>query len=180
MTFYTNVFIKGNTIYYRGIDDNNERVATKESFSPTLFTTTNQPTNIKTLNGKSVVPKVFDNISEARDFTKEFGSTQGMEVHGFERWMYQYISDRYTNDIEYDATLVRKHNIDIEVKSDEGFPEPKDALHPVTLIQLLDSFTGVYHVWGCHEYKVHTDHIKIEYHRCKDEGDLLTSFLAYF
>lgn len=180
MSFYTNVYLKGNTIYYRGIDDNKKRVAFKETFEPTLYTPTDEQSTFKTLYGENVKPKKFDNVSDARNFLKQYEGSYGYSVHGFERYLYQYISDKFKGEIDFDPTLVRKHNIDIEVASDDGFPEPETALYPITAITVLDSYTNEYEVWAFGDYKVHRTDIKINFHKCKDEIDLMEKYIAHF
>ena len=45
------------------------------------------------------------------------------QIYGNDRYLYQYISERYPQDeIKWDMSKIKLVTIDIEVKSEEGFP----------------------------------------------------------
>ena len=67
-------------------------------------------------------------------------------------------------------------NLDIEVGSENGFPEPRTATEPITAIAIKFSDDKNYHVFGCGEYVKHRD--DVVYIQCKDEYTLLKKFLA--
>jgi DNA polymerase elongation subunit (family B) len=75
--------------------------------------------------------------------------------------------------VDYDYEKVSVAVIDIEVGSENGFPDPYQANEPITAICL--KFTnGQPIVFGCGEYQVQEGEIYI---RCKDEYNLCKKFL---
>ena len=88
--FYTNIQLAGDTILYRGYD-NGEPVQFRTQFSPTLYVLSNKKDKFKTLDGRSVSPIEFSSSREAREFIKTYDGVEGFEVHGYERFVYQYM-----------------------------------------------------------------------------------------
>ncbi len=137
--FYTNVHQSGNFIYVREVGDNNHRTKFKVEYKPTLFVTSQDPASpTKSLHGVPVEPIQFGDIREAREFVKQYKNVDNFEVFGQTQWEYAWISDTYPDDIELDLSKIRISNIDIEVESKNGFPEPDTAEEPVITITLKD------------------------------------------
>ena len=55
----------------------------------------------------------------------------------------------------------REVYFDIEVEVVDGFPEPKDAAHPIISITLKSSKTNIYYVWGLGKYDPNKTEIKL-------------------
>jgi DNA polymerase elongation subunit (family B) len=66
--------------------------------------------------------------------------------------------------------------IDIEVGSENGFPEPRQANEEVTAITV--KIRDNYFVFGCGDYVKHRD--DVHYAKCRDERDLLSRFLEFW
>lgn len=126
----------------------------------------------RTVTGKPVRRIDFDSTTEARDFAEGLRGTHGAEVYGSTSWAYPFINDRYPGDVEFDASQICVAYIDIEVKSDAGFPEPSDAKHPITSIAM--SVGGKMYVFSTVEY---TPAEGVVYRKCVDEARLLNAFL---
>ena len=106
MNFYTNVQLVGNTILYRGYEGG-EKVTHRDSFSPTLFVSSKKKTKYTTLDGKCVKPIKFDSVRDARDFAKKYEDIDEFEVLGYERFLYQYISDKFPQDeLKFDMSMM--------------------------------------------------------------------------
>ena len=176
MKFYTSVERFGNNILYRGYE-HGKPVARKERFMPTLYLQTKEKTGWTSLDGNSVKPVLFDGMSEASDFIKRYEHVDNVEVHGMNNFVFQYISNKFPDDIEFDYSLINVMTIDIEVQSDDGFPEPDHANYPVISIALTDN-SGRYMVWGMGEYDNSSDNVT--YVQCTDELNLLSKFLEYY
>ena len=88
--FYTNIQLAGDTILYRGIK-NGEPVQFRCNFSPTLYVLSNKTEKFKTLDGRSVTPMEFESARKAREFIQQYDGVEGFEVHGYERFVYQWI-----------------------------------------------------------------------------------------
>jgi DNA polymerase elongation subunit (family B) len=79
--------------------------------------------------------------------------------------------------IPFDASQVSIWTIDIEVESDDGFPEPSKADHPVISITMKQRGSDEYHVWGMQSYDAGEN---VLYRVCKDEHTLMTNFLDWW
>ncbi len=96
MSFYTNVNLIGNNLLYIGYE-NGQRIQRKFKFSPTLYVVSNQITEYKTLDGRYAKPIRFDTVGQARDFKDKYKDVENFEVHGYDRFLYQYISEEFSN-----------------------------------------------------------------------------------
>lgn len=172
--FYTNVSIQGNHILYRGIN-NGRRVQNKIEYSPTLFLQSQKPTEWKTLFGEYLEPMKFESIREARDFVKRYGDVSNFKIYGNTRYEYAFIADNFRGVIDWDISHLHIAFIDIEVGSENGFPNPQKAEQPITAIAIR-KLTGDTKVYGCGDYTNHKD--GVTYFKCRDEIDLCKKFLA--
>lgn len=183
MGFYTSVDVVGNRIAYRGYNDKGQAVQSKYEYQPTLFLPTPKETGWKTLDGKNALARQFDSPRDMYDWLKVKSEIENFTYYGCEKPVTQFIHDMYPEEINYDQSMVNVVNIDIEVYSDEGFPHAEEALHPITAITCKSSKRDAYFVWGTKEYDVsqspHT-HLKISYKQCRNEEDLLLSFLDWW
>jgi DNA polymerase elongation subunit (family B) len=177
MQFYTSVNRLGNSILVRGYKDG---VKTQEriKFKPTYYVPTKEKTEWKSLSGKPVAPVTFNDAKEARDFIKRYKGMDNFEVVGNKNHIAQWVYDVYPNKIRFDREAINTSTIDIEVASDDGFPEPEYAEHPVITITIKNNIDELYHVWGMDEYK--PDRNNVVYYQCADEAELLLSFLAHW
>lgn len=174
--FYTNVACWGDNILYRGVK-NGKRVSERIKYSPKLFLISPEKTNIKTLDGKSVKEFPFDSIKEARDFSKKYEDVPNFELYGNTQYEYTYIADEFPNEIAWNINDLIIATIDIEVGSENGFPDSKNANEEITAITL--KLNGKLYAFGCGEFHV-PDNLKgkIEwYMRCNDEINLIKEFL---
>lgn len=171
--FYTNVHRRGNNILLRGYDENGTRVKEKVAYQPYLFVPAEEG-NYRTLHGHTVDKKQFDSIRDAKEFIDQFKEVSNFSFYGMKQWIYPFIFDNYRAEIKYDPSIIKVANIDIEVASDDGFPDIQDAIKEVTAICLrVDGFS---HVFGCGDFV--TDDPKVRYVKCVDEEALLRAFLA--
>ena len=132
--FYTNVRHVGNNILYRGYE-NGQQIKTRVPFKPKLYVSGDSKSEWRTLDGQSVVEVQFETMKEATEFTKRYRDVDNFKVHGQNNYTAQFISTYWPNDIQFDRDLVRVMNIDIEVASDEGFPDQREAKYPIISIE---------------------------------------------
>lgn len=175
MKFYTNVQVMGNNILYRGVEDG-KRVKFKIPYKPTLYVKSKKASKFKTLKGEPLEPIKFGGIYEAKDFVKRYESTENFSIFGNQGWSYAFISEGFSEKIDFDPDLVSVSFLDIEVDSSDGFPSVDVAAKPITAITLLVG--GIYHVWGCREYN--NSRNDVVYHLCKTEKDLLEDFFEFW
>ena len=121
-SFYTNIQLAGDTILYRGYE-NGEQVQFRTQFSPTLYVLSRNEEEFKTLDGRNVSPIKFQTAREARDFIKQYEGVEGFEVHGYERFVYQYIRREFPDEVQYSIPQMKIFALDIEVQCENGFPQ---------------------------------------------------------
>lgn len=176
--FYTDVRQWGNHILYRGIK-NGKHILARVPFGPTLYTRTNNPkvtSEWRSLYGEELVPFDFASIKEAREFLDKHDDIENFKIHGMTDYQYQYISKEFPNEISYDINQMRICFLDIEVISDDGFPDIQSASSPVVLIATHDKTSGKTVVYGTKSYNKNLDDT-FEYRIFRDEVALLREFI---
>ena len=171
--YYTNVAVYGNNILFRGVK-NGRRVREKVQYSPTLFLPTNKNTEWKNLHGEFVEPKRFETIRQARDFIKKYEDVRNFKIYGNANFEYAYVADTHRGMIDWDINQLHIAIIDIEVGSENGFPDPEKAEEPITAISIR-KLNGAMLVYGCGDYNNYHD--DVTYFKCEDEWHLCKRFL---
>lgn len=174
-SYYTNVASVGNNIFYRGVKDG-RRVQGKIPYSPTLFLPSKKPTKFKSLTGEYLEPMKFDSIREARDFVKRYDEVSNFKIYGQTRYEYAFIADNHQGMIDWNVEHISIAVIDIEVGSENGFPDPYLANEHITAV-CIKFLGGDTVVFGCGEYETKGEE---KYIRCQDETDLCKKFLTYW
>lgn len=171
--FYTNVMVMGDNVLFRGIKDG-KRIRQKIQYRPKLFVNSNKPNaEWHSLDGKPVEPVSFDSIRSARDFIKQYDSVENFPIYGAVRYDHMYLSDNYGVGMDWDMSQVVVANIDIEVGSEAGFPEPDRASEVITAITV--KINGLYYTFACGDYiNTRSD---VTYTKCDDEYDLVERFI---
>ena len=138
MNFYTSVQVIGNDFLVRG-HENGKSVQYKENFRPTLYVKSNRESEWKTLEGENVEPIQPGTVRECRDFFQKYDGVDGFQIYGNDRYLYQYISEKYPQDeIKWDMSKIQLVTIDIEVKSESGFPSPDSCAEEMLTISIQD------------------------------------------
>ena len=182
MRFYTSVNRYGNSLLYRGYQDG-RRIKKKIAFKPTLYVKGKGNSQFTSLDGTNVDAIEFGSMREAKEFTERYSDVENFNVYGNTNYIAQFIAHEFPNEIKFERNKIRVHTIDIEVASDQGFPEPNQALHPVIAIAIKDSILDTYFVWALGDYDVEKSIMKtsqVRYTKCKDELDLLKQFIAFW
>ena len=178
MRFYTNVQMIGDKFLVRAYE-NGQKLMFKEEYSPTLFVKSNVKTEYKTLEGEYVEAIQPGSVRECRDFIKKYDEIDNFKVYGNERYIFQYISDKYPeNEIKFDISKIDLITLDIEVASENGFPDPKSCDQEILLITIQDYTTKKIKTWGVRDFVNKQDNV--EYILCDGEHDLLSRFLYYW
>ena len=170
--FYTNVLQYGQSLYIRGFDSDGQRLQRRVPYQPYHFVSSNVETGYTDIHGNPVQRKDFDSIRDARDFLKRYEEVEGFNVFGLDRYPYTFIYDNFKSQ-DPDTSKINIVNIDIEVASDDGFPEPEDADKEITAIALRRRNLKV--VLGCGDFT--HDEENLYYIKCKNEYGLLHKFL---
>ena len=178
MRFYTNVQMIGDQFLVRGYEDG-KNFMIREKYSPTLFVSSNKKTFYKTLTGEYVEPIKPGGVRDCREFIKKYDGVENFNVYGNERFIYQYISDNYREDeIKFDISKIKLTTIDIEVASENGFPDVESAAEEVLLITVQDYTTKEIVTWGQGPFKLKQGNHY--YKQFNNEYDLLNDFIAWW
>ena len=179
MKFYTFVRLYGNNILCRGWDDEKGGYfMEKVPFRPTLFLPSKNKTDYKTLDGQFVAPIQPGTMKECRQFIEDYAGVSGTKVHGMERWLYQYITEEYSDDIDYDKDKIKLWSLDIETCAENGFPKPEKAEEEVLLITLKNFKTKKLITFGTRPYTPTRD--DVTYILCDNEHAMLMSFVEWW
>ena len=175
-SFYTNIQLAGNTILYRGYEDG-QYVQSRTHFSPTLFVSSNKEEKYKTLDGESVKPIRFESPREAREFIAKYENVENFRVHGYERYVYQFIAEEFPGEIDYDMKSMKIFAMDIEVACENGFPDVASAAEEMLCITIKDLNTKQYYIWATREFNPPEG---VETNIFWNEQEMLTSFIQWW
>ena len=173
MKFYTNFSKYGNTVLVRGYDDG-RRFAEKLEYDPTLYLPSRTPTKFTTLDGTYVAPMKQGTMRDATELVKKYDSVDNFSIYGSTNFQYVCIDEEYPGKLDYDRSLIKIANIDIEVGSENGFPEPASASEVITAITF--KIDDHYHVFGCDFFM--SERKDITYYECNNEVALIMTFLG--
>ena len=158
---------------------NGKREIYKEEYSPTLFVKSNKKTKYKTLDGESVEPVKPGTVRDCREFFKKYDGVDGFKIFGNNRYIFQYLSDKYPQDeVKFDINQINLVTMDIEVKSEQGFPDPESCSEEMLTISLQDYATKQITTWGRKPYTTTQENVK--YYHFDDEIEMLNSFLYHW
>ena len=178
MRFYTNVQMIGNNFLVREVV-NGKREIYKEEYSPTLFVKSNKKTKYKTLDGESVEPVKPGTVRDCREFYKKYDGVDGFKIFGNNRYIFQYLSDKYPQDeVKFDISQINLVTMDIEVKAEQGFPDPESCSEEMLTISLQDYATKKITTWGRKPYVPTQENVT--YYHFSDEIEMLNSFLYHW
>ncbi len=176
MNFYTNISQWGNTLLIREVV-NGQRLTRKVKYKPTLYVPVAKATEWKTLDGKYVTPVEFHNMKEAREWVDNYKNQPHM-VHGSTMFPYNYLTESYPNTVEYDVDQILIVTIDIEVKCENGFPSPEQAIEPLLSITVKNHQSKKFVVWGVGKFNNSRD--DVTYVECENELHLIKEFLIFW
>lgn len=177
--FYTNVVQTKSKIIHYYIEDGKRKVE-RVNFKPSLGITTKKSEGITDIYGNNIGLMKFESFGEFHNWKKENGDY--IDIYNDIQPKYQFIAEKYPQKIKPEFDKVRVDIWDLEcnpIDGDEsqGFPNPTDALLPITAITIMDYYENEFFVFGFKEdYIPESDNIV--YFHCEDEWDLLTKFLS--
>ena len=175
-SFYTNIQLAGDTILYRGYEDG-QPVSYRTNFSPTLYMLSRKEEEFKTLEGKNVSPIQFQTSREARNFIQQYDGVEGFEVHGYERFVYQYIRREFPGEVQYNINQMKIYALDIEVQCENGFPDAEAAAEEMLSITIKDMVTKKYYSWATREFVAPEG---VETHIFWTEHEMLNHFIHWW
>jgi DNA polymerase elongation subunit (family B) len=144
-------------------------------YSPSLYLPSKKLTNFTSLDGDYLDQKIFGDIRSAKDFIKQFDEVSNApKIYGQTRFEYAFIADQHKGMVDYDFDRISVAVVDIEVGSENGFPDPYLANEPITAIA-IKYLNGPIYVFGCGDYVTQGKEI---YVKCRDEHSLCKQFMA--
>jgi len=147
-TFYTNVQLIGNQFLVRGVE-NGKRFENRDEFFPTLYVNSKKESKYKNLSGENVEPIRPGTVRDCREFYKKYENVDGFDIYGNDRYVYQYISEKYPEDeIKFDISKIKLVTLDIEVGSESGFPDVESCIEEILAISIQDYTTKKIITWG--------------------------------
>ena len=168
----------GDHFLVRGYE-NGKHFMTREKFYPTLFVPSKKNTQYQTLNGEYVEAVQPGTVRECRDFIKKYDGVEGFNISGNDRYIYQYISETYPEDeLKFDINKIKVTTIDIEVASENGFPDVESAAEEVLLISIQDYNTKQIRTWGLGKFNNRQSNVN--YRAFSNEHDLLNDFISWW
>jgi len=176
MDFYTNVCRTRDKILVKGYQGK-KQVQMSVDYRPNHYVPTKKPSAFKSLDGKNLEVVNLSSMGGARKFREKFAGTAGMEIHGYDRYIYTYIADKFQGDIKYDPKVIKIATLDIECECEDGFPEPMQALEKVNAIT-IKPFRFMAHTFGIGPWD--DKPANVTYHEAQDEKDLLEQFIKYW
>ena len=178
MRWYTNVQLIGNYFLVRAYEDG-KHIEFREEFKPTLFVKSKKESKYRTLSGEVVDAVQPGTVKDCREFLKKYENVDGFEIYGNERYIYQYISDKYSEEeIKFDINKIKLVTIDIEVASENGFPDVESCSEEILAITLQDYATKKIVSWGVKPFTHNRS--DLIYHYCESEFALLNTFIQYW
>jgi len=172
-SFYTNVQVYGSRILYRGVEDG-RKVRRKIDYYPTLYVPSKVHTGFSSVSGEAMAEIKPGNIRDARDFVEQYKDVENLNIYGNQKYEYAFIADHFADDVEWDLAHINVTNIDIEVGSENGFPEQDQANEPITAITFKNN-QGKFIVLGCGVFN--NTRSDVRYIQCRNEIDLIKRFI---
>ena len=144
-----------------------------------MFVKTKRRQSIKTLDGTPVEAIQPGTIRDCREFYRKYEDVEGFDIYGSERFIYQYISDKYTEDeVKFDISKIKLFTMDIEVQKERGFPDPESCSEEMLTISLQEASTKKIWTWGRKPYTPSQDNVT--YFHFEEEVEMLEAFLYWW
>ena len=177
MDFYTNVCRTRDKILVKGYQNNKPHMM-KVAYRPNHYVLSKKgDTAFRSLDGRPLEAVNLDTMGGARKFREQYNQVDGFEIHGYDKYIYTYIAEKFQGDVEWDYTKIKIATLDIECESENGFPEPTLAEEKVNAIT-IKPFRHNAHTFGIGPWNECP--ANVTYHECKDEAFLLEAFIKYW
>lgn len=154
-----------------------ERLYSVDRWVPHIFIPTNKNTGIQSIDGKSVIRKRFDSYFKYINFQKDnFDVYENSVIPEI-----QYLANKYNEipDSDLEVPKLKIYSIDLEVHSEDGFPDPSLAEKPIVLISIYDFQTEKVYTFGKKPFDLSTLDENLEYFQIDDESKMLEEFIEF-
>lgn len=178
---YRNAFWNKDGIMLATWDKEGKRVRVKVPYKPYLYVDSPNGRYTSIFDTK-VEKKTFENPFDRSKFVKNYGSKKFYE--NFEVTQ-QFLLDMYWQNNEksdfakYDLRLIM-FDIEVDPLPHGEFPVPDQAKAEINILTAYDSLDQKYYVFSKKDYTGNNLLKDAIFTRCKDEKDLLRSFIAFW
>jgi DNA polymerase elongation subunit (family B) len=118
-------------------------------------------------------------VRDCREFIKKYEGVENFKIYGNTGYIYQYISEVYPEEeIKFDINKIKVATLDIEVASENGFPDVESASEEVLLITIQDYATKQIRTWGKGPFDNKQDNVI--YKGFRTERELLDDFINWW
>lgn len=172
--FYTSVYQTRDNLLVCGYLDG-KRYRDRVPYKPYLFIPSKtKESEFKSLDDIPLQKIDFPSMSDAKDFVRSYKDVSNFDIYGLDKFQYAYLNDKFPGEIDYDVSLIKVWNIDIETgkTEDKRFADCQLANGPITCIGV-----GIGKKRVVFATKQYTGKRKCTFIKCKDEVDLLNKFL---
>jgi DNA polymerase elongation subunit (family B) len=176
MDYYTNVCRTRDKILVRGYKGN-KQIKMSVDYRPNHYIPSKKgDTPYRSLDGRPLESVNLDSMGGARKFREKYDGITGFEIHGYDRYIYTYIAEKFKGDIEFNPKAIKAATLDIECECENGFPDPKLAEEKINAIT-IKPLGKPPHVFGIGPWDHGKDYV---YYECRDEAHLMTLFMKYW
>lgn len=174
---YTSLYVKGNTIYYRGYDEFNKRVSKRIAYEPYLFINSKTgESEYSTIDGLPVDRVDFEDIKSMKEFIATYKDVSGFDVYGMDKPIYPFIHDYHQENIDYRKDRLNIVNLDIEVASEGHFASVENPDQEIITLTL--EHKGTFYAFGLKDWDPDpVEDAGVVYIKCPNEEVMLTKFL---
>ena len=177
MDFYTNVCRTRDKILVKGYQGK-KQVKMAVSYRPKHYIPSKKgQTPYRALDTRPLEVVELNSMGGARKFREQYSGVEGFEIHGYDKYIYTYIADKFQGDITYNPKLIKVASLDIECECEDGFPDPMIAGEKVNAIS-IKPFGKETVVFGIGPWD--HDRSDVIYHNCTNEANLLMKFIKYW
>ena len=178
MKFYTSVLPYRGRLLVRGVNHDGSHHKYRINYKPSLFVPSGKESKYKTLDGRDVGKVTFESMPEAKKWIDQYKDVSGFEYFGNTRYQYPFIADEFPGKVNWDIKQIRILTIDIECESENGFPNPDEAIEPLISITVKEHTTKKIIVFGMNDFV--NDRDDVRYIKCATERALIEKFLEFW
>jgi DNA polymerase elongation subunit (family B) len=177
---YRNVYYdpKNSNIHLWAWDESGERTKFITSYEPYLYIESENGTDGRSIFNTPLKKLSFKNRKARQTYVDETPIKRLFYNIAVDQ---QFLLSTYKDEIdkpEFGSHPLKIFYIDIETYATTHFSTPEAATDPINLITVYDSLSERYYTWGCKNYSTMEE--DVTYFKCKDERDLLKSFVKFW
>jgi DNA polymerase elongation subunit (family B) len=159
-------------------DDAGNRITRVTSYEPYLYIESEYGTDATSVFKTPLKKLIFKNQKARKSYVESTPITRLFYNLDIQQ---QFLLETFKDDINkpgFGNQPLKIFYLDIETYATDHFSTPEAATDPINLITVYDSLAKQYYTWGCKNYSTLNE--DVTYVKCKDERDLLKSFVKFW